>query len=555
MKACDSALRTYQENGVEAGLGLPLLELLLRRLQDPRILAARLCQDLKHNAAGTVQIHQIREPAEEKAHKSANVLTPAKGNKALGCVHRKLPSVIADSFAEKLQICYTALQGVNRSLAVCFPHSVTAGRKVKVKAQPLCSAFTLRPAVTMREAETARDLTDTRMDSIATGSVPQDWRIANVVPIFKKGSKSEPGNYRPYEKKIKMPKVKSEKKSRKHQEPRSQGVMFNTGIGQHILKNPLIVNSIIDKAAIRPTDVVLEVGPGTGNMTVKLLEKAKKVVACELDTRLVAELQKRVQGTPVSSKLQVLVGDVLKADLPFFDLCVANLPYQLAPRCLIAGCWLTISMTSAVMSRQQSSPEEEELLCGCGAAISPAGAISSPFVFKLLLHRPFFRCAVLMFQREFAMRLVAQPGDKLYCRLSINTQLLARVDHLMKVGKNNFRPPPKVESSVVRIEPRNPPPPINFQEWDGLVRIAFVRKNKILSSAFKSSAVQELLEKNYRIHCSLHNTPIPENFSIAEKIAKILADTGFSEKRARTMDIDDFIRLLHGFNAEGIHFS
>ena len=70
-------------------------------------------------------------------------------------------------------------------------------------------------------------------------------------------------------------------------------------------------------------------------------------------------------------------------------------------------------------------------------------------------------------QREFAQRLVAQPGDKLYCRLSINTQLLARVDHLMKVGKNNFRPPPKVESSVVRIEPRNPPPPINFREWDG----------------------------------------------------------------------------------------
>ncbi|KAM3939149.1 dimethyladenosine transferase [Leptodactylus fuscus] len=306
-----------------------------------------------------------------------------------------------------------------------------------------------------------------------------------------------------------MPKVRAEKKSRQHQEIRSQGVMFNTGIGQHILKNPLIVNGIIEKAAIRPTDVVLEVGPGTGNMTVKLLEKAKRVVACELDTRLVAELQKRVQCTPLASKLQVLVGDVLKTDLPFFDLCVANLPYQ----------------------------------------------ISSPFVFKLLLHRPFFRCAVLMFQREFAMRLVAKPGDKLYCRLSINTQLLARVDHLMKVGKNNFRPPPKVESSVVRIEPKNPPPPINFQEWDGLVRIAFVRKNKTLSAGFKSSAVQELLEKNYRIHCSLHNTPIPENFSIAEKIEKVLKDTEFSEKRARSMDIDDFIRLLHGFNAEGIHFS
>ncbi|MCI4380658.1 hypothetical protein PGIGA_G00242510 [Pangasianodon gigas] len=306
-----------------------------------------------------------------------------------------------------------------------------------------------------------------------------------------------------------MPKVKAEKKSRQHQEVKSQGIMFNTGIGQHILKNPLVVNGIIEKAALRPTDVVLEVGPGTGNMTVKLLEKAKKVVACELDTRLVAELQKRVQCTPMQTKLQILVGDVLKTELPFFDVCVANLPYQ----------------------------------------------ISSPFVFKLLLHRPFFRCAVLMFQREFAMRLVAKPGDKLYCRLSINTQLLARVDHLMKVGKNNFRPPPKVESSVVRIEPKNPPPPINFQEWDGLVRIAFVRKNKTLSAAFKSAAVEQLLDKNYRIHCSMHNIEVPQDFSITQKLESVLQEAQFSEKRARSMDIDDFMVLLHAFNSAGIHFS
>lgn len=110
-----------------------------------------------------------------------------------------------------------------------------------------------------------------------------------------------------------------------------------------------------------------------------------------------------------------------------------------------------------------------------------------------------------MFQREFAERLVAKPGDKLYCRLSINTQLLARVDMLMKVGKNNFRPPPKVESNVVRIEPRNPPPPINYQEWDSLTRIAFMRKNKTLSAAFKQTTVITMLEKNYKIHSSLNN--------------------------------------------------
>ncbi|KAF0303221.1 putative dimethyladenosine transferase [Amphibalanus amphitrite] len=306
-----------------------------------------------------------------------------------------------------------------------------------------------------------------------------------------------------------MPKVKGEKKSRVHKEVQQQGLMFNTDLGQHILKNPLIIQSMVDKAALRSTDVVLEVGPGTGNMTVKLLEKVKKVIACEVDPRMVAELQKRVQGTPLQQKLQIIVGDVLKSELPFFDVCVANLPYQ----------------------------------------------ISSPFVFKLLLHRPFFRCAILMFQREFAQRLVAPPGDKLYCRLSVNTQLLARVDHIMKIGKNNFRPPPKVESSVIRLEPRNPPPPINFKEWDGLVRVVFVRKHKTVGAAFRLATVTQMLEKNYTTWCSVNNKPVPEGFDVKQAVEQILTNGGFMEKRARHMDMDDFLGLLQAFNAEGFHFT
>jgi len=65
----------------------------------------------------------------------------------------------------------------------------------------------------------------------------------------------------------------------------STGIQFNKSFGQHILKNPLVITSMIEKAALRPTDVVLEVGPGTGNLTVKLLEKAKRVIACEIDPR------------------------------------------------------------------------------------------------------------------------------------------------------------------------------------------------------------------------------------------------------------------------------
>jgi len=73
---------------------------------------------------------------------------------------------------------------------------------------------------------------------------------------------------------------------------------------------------------------VLEVGPGTGNLTVKILEKAKKVIAVELDPRMAAEVTKRVQGTPSASRLEVLLGDVVRMDLPRFDVCISNTPYQ-----------------------------------------------------------------------------------------------------------------------------------------------------------------------------------------------------------------------------------
>jgi 18S rRNA (adenine1779-N6/adenine1780-N6)-dimethyltransferase len=93
---------------------------------------------------------------------------------------------------------------------------------------------------------------------------------------------------------------------------------------------------------------------------------------------MVREVLKRVENTEHEHSLHVIQGDVLKVDLPYFDLCIANLPYQ----------------------------------------------ISSPFLFKLLSHRPYFRTAVIMFQAEFAQRLTAKPGEELYCRLSVNTQLL-----------------------------------------------------------------------------------------------------------------------------------
>jgi len=228
-----------------------------------------------------------------------------------------------------------------------------------------------------------------------------------------------------------------------------------------------------------------------------------------MDSRLIRELLKRVEGSSNEHKLRVIQGDVIKTALPFFDVCVANVPYQ----------------------------------------------ISSPLVFKLLSHRPMFRCAVMMFQEEFALRLTARPGESLYCRLSVNTQLLAKVDQLMKVGKNNFRPPPKVESRVVRIELRNPPPPVNFTEWDGMVRLLFNRKNKTLRAVLLTKTTIKMLDDNMRTHAALENKMLDSDATAAQIIEDVCGSEKWAGKRASKLDLDDFLDLLAEFNKRGLHFA
>lgn len=105
---------------------------------------------------------------------------------------------------------------------------------------------------------------------------------------------------------------------------------FNTNVGQHILKNPGIADAIVEKSYLKPTDTVLEIGPGTGNISVRILERAKKLVAVELDPRMAGEITKRVMGTPAAKKLEVLLGDAIKLDFPPHDVCISNTPYQIS---------------------------------------------------------------------------------------------------------------------------------------------------------------------------------------------------------------------------------
>jgi len=165
--------------------------------------------------------------------------------------------------------------------------------------------------------------------------------------------------------------------------------------------------------------------------------------------------------------------------------------------------------------------------------------ISSPLVFKLLALPNPPRTSILMFQREFALRLTARPGDALYCRLSVNAQFWAKITHILKVGKNNFKPPPQVESSVVRIEPKlgNDRPKVSWDEWDGMLRICFVRKNRTMRASWLGTKeVLGLVERNYRVWCAMNNIAIDETIVGAEEEDEDMdGDIGMSSGIARAL--------------------
>lgn len=159
------------------------------------------------------------------------------------------------------------------------------------------------------------------------------------------------------------------------------------------------------------------------------------------------------------------------------------------------------------------------------------------------------------------MRLVARPGTELWSRLSANVQLYSKVDLVMHVGKNNFRPPPKVESSVIRLVPLDPPPPVEFGEFDGLGRIIFSRRNKTIHAGFMAKGVMEMLESNWKTWASTNDIVrirrvtkacsnlcgtqmIEDDFDIKKKVEEVLNETGFTDQRAAKMGVDDLLKCV-----------
>ncbi|MDR7666360.1 16S rRNA (adenine(1518)-N(6)/adenine(1519)-N(6))-dimethyltransferase RsmA [Methanosarcina sp. Z-7115] len=188
---------------------------------------------------------------------------------------------------------------------------------------------------------------------------------------------------------------------------------------QHFLVDAGYLDRIVTAAELGPDDIVLEIGAGVGNLTERLARKAKKVIAIELDPALVNILHDRFDNV---GNIEIVAGDALKVDFPEFDKVVSNLPYS----------------------------------------------ISSEITFKLFRHK--FKLGILMYQYEFALRMVSLPNCKDYSRLTVNTCYFADASILMKVPKGAFQPEPEVDSAVVRLVPR----PVPFQVKDEAFFMDFV---------------------------------------------------------------------------------
>ena len=203
---------------------------------------------------------------------------------------------------------------------------------------------------------------------------------------------------------------------------------------QHFLIDNRVIGRIIEYADLMDSDTVLEIGAGYGNLTKELAARAGRVVAIEVDAEL-------AQSIPRLENTEIIVGDALKMEFPKFNKVVSNLPYS----------------------------------------------ISSPVTFKLLEHD--FDFAILMYQYEFAKRMVALPGTKDYGRLTIAVQYYSDVELLEIVPPSAFDTPPDVKSAIIRMTPR--PPPYDVKDRDFFMKFitaAFSQRRKKLRNALLNNA-------------------------------------------------------------------
>lgn len=256
-------------------------------------------------------------------------------------------------------------------------------------------------------------------------------------------------------------------------------------LGQHFLVHERVLDAMVRLLDLTTGDEVLEVGPGLGFLTRRLLEKASRVYAVEVDPALIAWMQRA--GLADDPRLRLIHGDILETRLetilpPRPIKLAANLPYS----------------------------------------------ISTPALFRLLAGYRQFTTWVLMLQKEVADRIASGPGTKAYGTLSVWCQMHARVVGRMKVSPEAFFPRPKVHSTVLKLE-LYPEPLVGREHLEtlrGLMRAAFGHRRKTLAGNLANWLKRERPE-----------------------IEAFLAGCGVDpRRRGETLSLDEFIRVAHALN-------
>ena len=233
---------------------------------------------------------------------------------------------------------------------------------------------------------------------------------------------------------------------------REYNITANKKLGQNFLINDNVIENIIEASNIEEKDLVIEIGPGLGTLTSKLLERAEKVIAIELDDKMISILKDRFK---LYNNYILLNDDVLKIDLNSLikenvgDLekikIVANLPYY----------------------------------------------ITTPIIMKLLEDKLGIYSITVMVQKEVADRITAMPGDKLSGAITYSVNYYAEAKKIVFVDKSSFIPAPEVDSEVIKLDIRNTPvvEVDNEEMFFRVIKASFMQRRKTLVNGLVNSGI------------------------------------------------------------------
>ena len=217
------------------------------------------------------------------------------------------------------------------------------------------------------------------------------------------------------------------------------GIRLNKNLGQNYLIDQNKRDQIINFGNITKDDVVLEIGSGIGTLTIELAKRAKEVIAIEQDSNICKILSRRLKEEKIDN-VELINEDALKIEFPKFNKIVSNLPYQ----------------------------------------------ISSPITFKFLDYD--FDLAVLMYQKEFALRMNGEVGSKNYSRLAAMLYFKCNIEKLTDVSCESFIPKPKVDSTVIKLTPKESTlTNEDFECYSNFTKALFQHRNKKIRNALIDS--------------------------------------------------------------------